>query len=139
MRIEGKIFKNAETGNYYAVEVPALGIHTQGKSKKEAYEMAKDAIETVIDVEGFQVSIQPQKDGSFAVSASDMKPLISKILKQKRSEWNLTAKEVADKMGEKSITGYLRYEQGKVLPTIEKLSDIMTAIDPSLEPILKIG
>ncbi len=32
-----------------AVEFPALGIHTQGKSKAEAYEMAKDALEAVVD------------------------------------------------------------------------------------------
>jgi len=42
-------------------------------------------------------------------------------------------------MGEKSVTGYLRYEQGKVLPSLEKLSQIMVAIDPYLEPVLKIG
>ncbi len=139
MRIEGRIFKRKETGKFWAVEVPALGVHTQGRSRKEAYEMAKDAIETVIDADGFKVNIHPLDHDFFAVTANVTKLLVAAIIKRKRLEKGFTAQQVADRMGEKSVTGYLRYEQGISLPSLEKLSDIMIAIDPSYEPVLKIA
>jgi predicted RNase H-like HicB family nuclease len=139
MKIDGRLARNAETGKFWAVDIPSLGIHTQGKTKKEAYEMAKNAVETIIDQPGFQVDIQPMDDNFFSITANDAKKLVAAIIKRQRSLKGLTAAQVALKMGEKSVTGYLRYEQGKTLPSIEKLSDILIAIDPFLEPVLKIG
>lgn len=135
MKLEGYLKK---VGSYWAVEFPPLGVHTQGRSKKDAYEMAKDAIETVAD-HTFTVDIEASGDLTFTVEASDQKKLISYILKRSRTLSGLTAKQVAMRMKEKSITGYLRYEQGKSTPSIEKFSEILTAIDPSKEPVLKIG
>jgi predicted RNase H-like HicB family nuclease len=139
MKIAGRLIRNAQTGKFWAVDIPSLGIHTQGKSKKEAYEMAKNAIETVIDQPRFQVEIQPMDDDFFSITANDAKILVAAIIKRQRARKGLTAAQVAHNMGEKSVTGYLRYEQGKTLPSIEKLSDILIAIDPFLEPVLKIG
>lgn len=139
MKIAGRLIKNSETAKFWAVEIPSLGIHTQGRSKKEAYEMAKDAIETVIDQKGFHAEVIPMDEDFFAITANDTKMLIAAIIKRQRALKGLTAAQVAHNMGEKSVTGYLRYEQGKSLPSIEKLTEIMVAIDPALEPILKIG
>ena len=50
MKIEGKIKKS---GKWWAVEVPLLLVFTQGKTKKSALLMIKEAIEELIDVKGF--------------------------------------------------------------------------------------
>ncbi len=139
MKINGLLIRNDETGKYWAVEVPALGIHTQGKSKKAAMDMAKDAVETAVNTDGFSVEIELLNPMEFAVVAKDPKPLIGAILKRKRILKGLTAHEVAIRMGEKSATGYLRYEQGKTAPSIEKFSHILASIDETFEPILKIS
>ncbi len=51
----------------------------------------------------------------------------------------MTLAEVARRLGQKSPNAYARYEQGKSLPTVEKLYKLMKAIDPSFEPILKVA
>ncbi len=39
LRLSGKMEK---AGKYWAIEVPLLYIYTQGRTKKEAFEMLKD-------------------------------------------------------------------------------------------------
>ncbi len=64
MKIEGKLEKKAgET--IWGVDIPEIGIFTQGRTKKEACEMAKEAIELVVNLEGFEVVIEPAKNNNF--------------------------------------------------------------------------
>jgi len=46
---------------------------------------------------------------------------------------------VARRLGQKSPNAYARYEQGRSVPTVEKLNELMRAIDPGIEPILKVA
>ncbi len=139
MRLEGYLKKPEEGEKYWGVEIPSLGIFTQGKSKKDALFMAKDAIEFLVDARGFFVSVTPGKNLEFYISASDLSPLISLLLKRKRLERGLTIMDVAERMGSQSPTAYARYEKGKVKPSLDKLDQILKAIDKDLEPILKIS
>ena len=50
MRFVGKVFK---AGKYWAIEIPILDIATQGRTKKEAYEMIADAVESLVNKKGF--------------------------------------------------------------------------------------
>jgi len=139
MRLEGFVFKNSETGSWYAVEIPALGIHTQGKSKKEAYEMAKDAIEGLIDVKGFEVSVVPLDADTFSISANLVWPMLQEVLKRQRQSHGATAKEVVQRLGSNSINSYSRYEQGSSIPSVEKYFELLDAISPDDSPILRMG
>lgn len=42
MKIEGNIKKS---GAWWSVEIPLLPVYTEGKTKKEAFEMVKNAVE----------------------------------------------------------------------------------------------
>lgn len=139
MKIEGRVFKNKDTGKFYAVEVPALSLHTQSRTLKEAYEMAKEAIEIAINKTDFTVEIIPAKDGIFHVRSSNLKYLLAGILRSKRLDRGLTASQVATAMNEKSVTGYLRYERAESEPSMNKFTEILLAMDSNLEPVLKIG
>ncbi len=44
------------------------------------------------------------------------------LLRRSRIRSGLTLVEVAARLGEKSINGYARYEQGRAIPSIKKLS-----------------
>ncbi|HRK06687.1 MAG TPA: type II toxin-antitoxin system HicB family antitoxin [Pseudobdellovibrionaceae bacterium] len=139
MRILGRVFKNADTGGFYAVEVPALGVHTQGRTLKEAFAMAKDAVEIAVDRQGFKVKIFPLGDGEFAIEANNPGMLIATSIRRTRSLRGLSAKQVALRLGEKSETGILRYERGESVPSLAKFEEIMIAIDPSKRPMLRFG
>jgi predicted RNase H-like HicB family nuclease len=58
MRFEGRIWKD---GKYWLVEVPAFDAVTQGRTKREAHEMAKDLIETMANTPGFEVTVYPRR------------------------------------------------------------------------------
>ena len=42
----------------------------------------------------------------------------------------LTLAEAAERLGQRSKNAYARYEQGKTMPTVEKLEQLLTAIAP---------
>jgi len=64
MRFGGRIFK---VDRYWAVEVPVFGVVTQGRTKKEAYEMIADAVESLVNKEGFKVEVYPGEGEYFEV------------------------------------------------------------------------
>ena len=138
MKLEGFLKKPSSKEKFWGVEIPAIGVFTQGKNKKDAYLMAKDAIETVVDEKGFAVVIEPLGDLSFSVSANEQRLLIGLLLRRQRAISGLTLMEVAKRLRSKSPNAYGRYEQGKVLPSLDKLAELLRAIDEDLDPILKI-
>jgi len=137
MKIEGRITKS---GRWWAVEVPLLLIHTQGRTKIDAYAMVKDAIELLIDEKGFAVDvIKGNEKDVICISSNNDRALMAFALKQQRAEHSLSVRDVAANLGSKSPTSYSRYESGRVGLTLDKFSQLLSAIDPGLEPILKIG
>jgi predicted RNase H-like HicB family nuclease len=52
MKLTGKLFKD---GKFWLIEVPILDVMTQGHTRKEAFEMIADAIETLVDKENFKI------------------------------------------------------------------------------------
>lgn len=125
MRLEGKMSKQ---GKRWAADVPLIGVFTQGRTKREAYDMVADAIEAVVNKEGFQVTVYPGSDGYFEVGAQDQRALIAYLLRWQRAKSGLTLNEVSHRMGMKSHNAYARYEQGKAMPTIEQLNRLFSAV-----------
>ena len=138
MKIEGKLEK--KTGErVWGVSIPEIGIFTQGKSKSDAYKMAKEAIELVVELRGFEVSIEPSSNNDFFIIPNNIGPILAMILRQKRIDNGLSIRDVANRMGQSSPNSYGRYESGKSTPTIEKFDELLTAIDPNLSSILKVA
>jgi predicted RNase H-like HicB family nuclease len=135
MRIQGFLSAPAGKDKYWGVEIPLLQVFTQGKSKRDAYLMAKDAIEMLIEKKGFEVSIQPIEGDAFAISAKDSRPLIALMLKRQRSAHGLSLSDMASRLKAKSRNGYARYESGEATPTFDKLFEILRAIDPKCDPL----
>ena len=135
MKIEGKLIKS---GKWWAVEIPLLLIHTQGRTKKEAYEMAADAVEAIIEEKGFKVTITEGPDNIFSIGSNNDCLLMALALKQQRTDHHLSVRDVAKRLGSDSPSAYSRYEQGKVKPSLDKFSQLLKAIDPHLEPVLKV-
>ena len=138
MRFEGRVWKDKRS-KFWLIEVPILDILTQGTSKKNAHSMIGKAIEALVDQRGFQIDVRPGLEGAFTIGANQGVVLIALMLKRQREAHNLTLMEVARRLHSKSPNSYARYEQGKSAPTVEKLNQLMKAINPLSEPILKTG
>ena len=101
--------------------------------------MIKDAIEVSVDKPGFSVEVLPGKGNDLTVRADDTRLLLAFMLRQQRAARGLTLEQMAKRLGINSPNAYARYEQGKTAPTVEKLLELLHAIDPSNDPILKVG
>ena len=137
MKIEGKISPPRGAKNkFWGAEIPLLEIYTQGKSKADAYLMAKDAVETLVDKKGFEITCSPTKGNGFMLSANDSAAFIAFILGRLRSNHHLTARQMAERLGSSSPNAYARYEQGMAMPKLDTLEELLLAIDPALGLVL---
>jgi predicted RNase H-like HicB family nuclease len=140
MRFEGKVIKPShKKERYWAVEIPILHIHTQGNSRKDAYLMAADAIEGLINTVGFKANIYPGENDNFTIDSNNSALFIAFMLRRQREFRKLTVREVASRLDSKSPNSYAQYETGKISPSVDKLIELLQAIDPDFEPILKAG
>ncbi len=83
MRFQGQVYKD---GKFWLAEIPMLDAMTQGYTKKEAYVMVKDLIETLVNRSEFSVEVHPVKHGTFEVSSSDTRVMISLMLRRQREK-----------------------------------------------------
>ncbi|MBI4829245.1 MAG: type II toxin-antitoxin system HicB family antitoxin [Nitrospinae bacterium] len=141
MFIAGHLIKPDRTG-YWGVEIQALDILTQGKTRRNAHAMAKEAVELLAEAEGYanlNVTITPAEGDVFFVGSDDPKTLIAFILRRLRKRRGLTIEQVANRMGSASKNAYARYEQGKSAPSFEKLDELLNAIDPGSRMYLNVA
>jgi hypothetical protein len=126
MRFSGRVWRE---GRSWLVEVPALEIMTQGSTRREALEMIADAIEGHVDRLGFEVRVFTGAGGEIEVGSDDVAALTALYLRRRRQASGLTLVEVARLMGARSHNAYARYEQGKAVPTIGKLAELLAVVD----------
>ena len=133
MRFSGKIYKD---GKFWLVEVPILNLMTQGRTKKEAYVMVADMLETMVNKKGFEITVFKGKKDAFEVGSSDAKHFVSLLLQRKRELSGLSLSQVASRLGMSSRNTYARYEQGKSVPSVEKLNDLLHAVCPDTDIVI---
>ncbi len=80
MKIEGTVWKSRKDGMWLA-EIPFLNLMVQATTKEEIPEMAKDALELLIEDTTCAVDIT-LIGNTLYVEASDQKKIISLILKR---------------------------------------------------------
>jgi len=133
MRLEGRVFK---VGKSWAIEVPILGVVTQGKTKREAYEMIADAIESLVNKKDFKVQVHTSRGEYFEIQANDNAALIAFLLRRQRIKNGLSLQQVAKLLGARSNNSYARYEQGSSVPSMEKFSDLLAAVSSNSDFVL---
>ena len=136
MRFPGRIKKS---GRLWDVEIPAFDGFTQGRTKREALAMAADLIETMADARGFRVTIYPTGAETFELGANRLGVLLALLLRRQREHHGLTLADAAKKLGQRSKNAYARYEQGKSMPTVEKLEQLLKAIAPDQKIVWHIA
>src|ERR1700730_9214499 len=101
MELEGKVWKDPDSA-WWLVEIYFLDVMTQGKTRKEALEMIKDAVMELLkdSYEGFlgkqfQLTVNLYENGVIGMGASDEKLLFALGLKRHRLRSGSTIRDVS--------------------------------------------
>ncbi len=88
MEFEGKVWKD---GKFWLIEVPSLNLMTQGKSRKDALKMIRDAsmglIECYFESEmgkNFDISVIDYGKDAFGITSNNNKLLLGLSLRRQR-------------------------------------------------------
>ena len=130
MMIAGRIWKD---GSWWLAESEIADVITQGKTRTEAAAMLADAIESLVDRSSFRVTVRDAPsagDGGVTVEANDPAALVALVLRRQRQASGLSLADVVEKLGQTSKTAYARYEQGDVMPSMEKFEELLRAVSP---------
>lgn len=142
MELEGKVWKDSDS-SWWLVEISFLDVMTQGRTRKDALEMIKDAImellkdsyEDLLDKQ-FQLTVNLYEDGIIGLSATDDKLLFALGLKRQRLHSGSTIRDVSKRLKSKSPNAYARYERAQARPSIEKYAELLHAANPTRRPLL---
>lgn len=134
MRFQGTLSKD---GKWWLAGVPVFDALTQGHTRQEALEMIADWFVTMADRSGFSVQIHSAGREGFEVSSEDARTMISLLLQRQRQKSGLTLAQAAQRLGAKSRNAYARYEQGVSVPTVEKLDELLRAIAPDRDIVVR--
>lgn len=133
MRFEGRVEKQ---GRFWSIEVPILGVATQGRARADAYLMIADAIEMLVNKSGFSVEVFPGDGGYLEVGSADFSALTALMLKRQRMLNGVTLAEAASRLGATSPNTYARYEQGRTKPSLERLGRLLGAVSPGSDLLI---
>jgi DNA-binding transcriptional regulator YiaG len=133
MRFSGAIYKD---GKFWLAEIPILDLMTQGRTKKEAYEMIADMLESLVNNDDFKIAVYTGKKDTFEVGSSEPKHMVRLLLQRKRELSGLSLAQVASRLGMKSRNTYARYEQGRSVPSLEKLNELLNAVCPQRDIVI---
>jgi len=98
--------------------------------------MIGDLVETMVDKKGFTAEVHAIKDDRFEAGSEDVKALVALLLQRKRELSGLSLAEAAERLGISSRNAYARYEQGKAVPTVEKLCQLLHAVSPEEDLVI---
>jgi ribosome-binding protein aMBF1 (putative translation factor) len=136
MRFEGRLRKK---GRFWLVEVPILDVMTQGRSRREALVMIKDAIESLADRPGLSVTVHATRGNDLEIEGDDTAVIVALLLRRQREKHGLSLADVAKRLGQSSRNAYARYEQGTSVPTVDTLNRLLHAVAPKSPLVLRVG
>ena len=90
--------------------------------------MIADAIETLAIQEKFRVEVFPGVGEYFEVGSPQVASLTALLLRRQRVRRGLTLAEAARRLGARSLNSYARYEQGRTVPSIARLNELLAAV-----------
>lgn len=124
VKFQGSLRKD---GRFWLADVPVFDAMTQGRTRKEALAMIADWFATVIDREGFAITVEPVRGGGFEIGSSDARAMIGLLLRRQRERSGLSMAQVA-RQRLRSEGAYARYERGLAVPTVDKLDELLRVV-----------
>lgn len=135
MKISGRIEKE---GKFWAVYIPILDGMTQGRTRKEALEMAVDLVRCMLEEDNFPLTGTYTSKLTFELSSDLSAVLVALALRQQRLKSGLSASQVAQRMGQTSANAYYRFEKGYSSPTLGMLDRLFRAVGATADVALAL-
>ncbi|MFA4974095.1 MAG: helix-turn-helix domain-containing protein [bacterium] len=126
-------------GRWWVVGVPALEVWSQGKTRIDACRMIKEAVEMSIN-RPIKVNVLPMPGNCFVLYAKDSRNdryLLATMLKRQRGNSGLSLGQTAKRLKVASKT-YSQYEQGRLLPSITKILEYISAMNNDDHVVLDV-
>lgn len=130
---KGRVYKE---GKLWLIEVRALDLMTQGRTKEEAYEMLVDLLKTATNRKGLKTDIARHINNTFILGARDEqseRDLIALMLRRHRIRSNLSLSDMTRLLQAKSKNTYARYEHGDSVPSPLTIVKIFKAMGLEFE------
>jgi ribosome-binding protein aMBF1 (putative translation factor) len=134
MRFEGRLTRD---GRWWLAEIPLLDAKTQGRTRREAFEMIKDWVETAINRQQLCATVHPKGRAEFELEGSDAAAMVALLLRRRREASGASLRDMATRLGSNSRNSYARYERGEVVPTVEKLDALLRATSPGGDYVIR--
>jgi Helix-turn-helix len=134
MRFQGNVRKD---GKFWLAEVPVFDAITQGRSRAEALEMIADWFVSMVNQRRFRVEVHAVGRTAFEIGSPDARAMITLLLRRQRQQSGLSLAQAAQRLGAKSRNAYARYERGESVPTVEKLDQLLRAIAPGRDLVVR--
>lgn len=96
-----------------------------------------DMLESLANNKNFTVKVYNKSKDSFEVGSLEPKHMISLLLQRKRELSGLSLSQIANRLGVSSRNTYARYEQGRSVPTVEKLNELLHAVCPNSDIVIE--
>jgi predicted RNase H-like HicB family nuclease len=134
MRFEGTLRRD---GKWWLAEIPLLDALTQGRTRKEALEMIADWLETMVAADDFKAEVFTRGRTEFEIAGSNTAAMTALLLRRRREASGWSLRDVAARLGSTSRNAYARYEQGRAVPTMEKLDVLLKATSPGDDFVIR--
>jgi len=125
----GRVFRD---GPGWSAHCEAIGVYTQGSSRKAAIANLIEVVELKVDRRGFAARVTDVSGDSVYIDSVDIAPLAAEVLKYQRALHGLSLADVAKKLGTASRNTYAVYEQGGREPTLSKYLQLLGAVAPEM-------
>jgi predicted RNase H-like HicB family nuclease len=142
IELEGRVWKDSDS-SWWLVEISFLDVMTQGRTRKEALKMIKDAVMELLKDsyenflgKQFQLTVNLYQEGVIGLGASDEKLLFALGLKRQRLRSGSTIRDVSKRLKSKSPNAYARYERAQSRPSLEKYAELLHVANPQRRPLL---
>jgi ribosome-binding protein aMBF1 (putative translation factor) len=91
----------------------------------------------MVNVPHLVVHVRSTSQSEFEVGSDDSRAMISLLLRRQRQKSGLSLAQAAERLGAKSRNAYARYEQGRCAPTVEKLDELLRAVAPNRDIVVR--
>lgn len=123
---------------WYAVDIPMVHLHTQGKTLKEALAMASDAVEELVNTRNFKATPVKLGANSFGLRLSDSNAFLRAALKQNRCNSSMSIRDVVATLGLSSPNAYGKYENTEISAAFSKFIELMSAVAKDFETMITL-
>ncbi len=143
MELEGNIWKSKQ---FWLIEIPSLDAMTQGRTKKEAFEMLVDLIREMlinyfpdVRIDSFIINITEFKNGLIGVTTNNNSLILALSLRRQREQSGSTVRQVCERLGSKSPNAYAQYERGRTRISLDQYERLLHAANPYRQAHLRIA